>query len=82
MDVLLGERTTDLMGGCMWPGHRALRYYLSVPVRAMKTWVKGVYVGQEFAVNNIFVFIAVNHDLRSMTIQVSDRDPRYAIQKL
>jgi len=26
MDVLLGERTT---GGCMWPGHRVLSYYLT-----------------------------------------------------
>jgi len=51
-------------------------------VWAMKTWAKGVYIGQEFAVNNIVRFMAVNRDLWSMTIRVPDCDPRYAIRKL
>jgi len=38
----------------------------------MKTWAKGVYMGQEFAVNNIVRFMAVHGILRSMTIRVPD----------
>jgi len=38
----------------MWPGHRA--HCLNVPVEAMKTYAKGVYMVQEFAVNNIVCF--------------------------
>jgi len=38
----------------------------------MKTWAKCVYMGWEFAVNNILiVFMAMNRDLRSL---MPDRD--------
>jgi len=35
-----------------------------VPVPAMKTWAKGAYMGQEFAVNNIvsFLWLFAIHD--------------------
>jgi len=44
----------------------------------MKTWAKGVYLGQEFAINNIVRFYGSES---RFAIQVPDRDQRYAIRK-
>jgi len=64
-DVLLGE--------CMWPGHRALLF--NEPAQALTTWAKGVYAGQEFAVNNIVRFYSSESRFAIHDDQVPDSDP-------
>jgi len=58
------------MGGCTWPRHKALRYYLTSASTSNEDLVKYVYIGQEFAVNNIVRFYG------SVTTRVPDRDPQ------
>jgi len=57
----------------VWPGHRALRYYLTSANTGnedlRERW------GQKFAVYNIVSIMAMNRELQSMTIKVSDHDP-------
>jgi len=65
----------------MWSGHRALRYYLMSASEAMKTWAKCVYMGQEFAVNNIVRFYGSEsqfaiHDDPSLGSRSNVRDPK------
>jgi len=70
----------------MWPEHRlwhrALSYYLTSASTSNKdlgemclheTGICSQQCGS--------FFMAVNRDLRSMTIRVLDREPRYAIRK-
>jgi len=55
MDFLLGERTTEWVGVCGQGTGRSV-IISRVPIPAMKIWAKGVYMPQEFAVNNIVGF--------------------------
>jgi len=49
------ERTNEWVGVC---GQGTGRCVITqrVPIPAMKTWAKCVYMGQEFAINNIVHF--------------------------
>jgi len=60
MDVLLGEQTTEWVGYvAMWPGHRALRYYLTRATMGNGDLGERCLHGTRictFAVNNIICF--------------------------
>jgi len=52
-----------------------------VPVLAVKIWVKGVYMGQEFAVNNIVCFYGTKsrftiYDDPGVGLRSTIRDPK------
>jgi len=83
MDIILDEWMTEWMAVYV-ARHRALCYYLMsarLPVQAMKTWQTVFTWERNLQAIISLAFMAVNHNLRSMTIRLPDRDPRYAIQK-
>jgi len=67
MDVLLSEWTTE------WKSFNEGQYRQWRLGRNLFTWDSNL----ESTI--LFVFMAVNRDLRSMTIRVPYGDPRYAI---